>query len=150
MNIKLNTHILFLPDLEYKKFDRTVFNGSPTDLNILHDSLAELICFIAERMAYNDIISVDDIDFINDIYFELFGHPYIAKYGGKYMFVALEDRKQGLLKVIGAINYIAAAIEPLRSDAEYERKFYAILSHYKKCSAVLYERAEHIEKFLNK
>ena len=150
MNIKLNTYVLFTPNLEYKKFDKTLFNGSPTDLNILHDSLAELVCFIAERMAYNDIISIDDIDFINDIYFELFGHPYIAEYGGKYMFVGLEDRKQGLLKVIGAINYIAAAIEPLRSNAEYERKFYAILSHYKKCSAVLYERAEHIEKIFNK
>lgn len=150
MNIKLNTYVLFTPNLEYKKFDKTLFNGSPTDLNILHDSLAELISFIAERMAYNDIISVVDIDFINDIYFELFGSPYIAKYGGKYMFVDLKDRKQGLLKVISAINYIAAAIEPLRSNVEYERKFYAILSHYKKCSEVLYERAEHIEKFFNK
>lgn len=150
MNIKLNTYVLFTPNLEYKKFDKTLFNGSPTDLNILHDSLAELISFIAERMAYNDIISVDDIDFINDIYFELFGHPYNAKYGGKYMLVGLEDRKQGLLKVTNAINYIAAAIEPLRSNVEYERTFYTILSHYKKCSAVLYKCAEHTEIFFNK
>ena len=150
MNIRLHVHPIYIP-AEYRAFELPeTHNNFNTDLETLENSLAELISFIAERFDFGDEEIENDFDFFNDIYFELFGNPYIPTFGGKYMFANSRERKLGMQNVSKAINYIAATIEPLHGNREYERNFYKILIRYKRICNALYERAEHIDKFFNK
>ena len=149
MNIRLHTHPIYIP-AEYRAFELPeTHNNFNTDLEILENSLAELISFIAERYDFGDETEYD-FDFMNDIYFELFGNPYIPTFGGKYMFANTRERKLGMKNVSKAIDYIAAVIEPLHGNREYCRTFYKILIRYKRMCNTLYERANHIDKFFNK